>query len=177
MVNFTCAAGIYYKFLAYSWKWTELYLFPKTVYLSCWGTTTAVYSGWFSVCIGWTLRVMIITVKAWVTTNRKLAEGEIVGVGHCSGTLLILKGQWLHAYAHTPSLSLSSVNGIKPCLFPASLILASEPTAHLALISLACHCFISRLSVFCFSSLTPLSPQYYDNFILFPSHSRFTLDY
>lgn len=51
-----------------------------------------------------------------------------MGAGHLTGISLLLKGPWL---------CLSSADGIKPCLFPASLILAPKLNAHLAF-SLTC---------------------------------------
>lgn len=50
-------------------------------------------------------------------------------------------------------VSLSSVDGVKPCLFPASLILASGLSAHLAF-SRTCLCFMPRLSFAYCSSLS-----------------------
>ncbi len=53
----------------------------------------------------------------------------------------------------TITVSLSSADGRKPCLFPASLILAPGLSAHLAF-SLTCLCFMPRLSFAYCSSLS-----------------------
>lgn len=79
------------------------------------------------------------------------------------------------ALQRTITASLSSVDGVKPCLFPASLIFSSWVECTL--------CHFSNLSLlyaaalfYLFLSLSPLWPQHHDNFMLFLSRSPFAMD-